>query len=63
MRKTTYIANGTTAGRVLCELVGNYIIEIFDCCGEKVGEKTVVNNEKEIISINVPIGGLAIFKN
>ena len=61
-KKTVYIANGTNTNRVLCELNGSYNIEIFDCCGEKVGEQTVKNAENEIIKIYVPVGGLAILK-
>ncbi len=61
-RKTAYIVNGTTSDRVVCELTGSYNIEILNCCGEKVGEQGLVNAQNEIVSINIPVGGLAVLK-
>ncbi len=63
LKNTVYIANGTTGNKVVCELSGSYNIEIFDCCGEKNGEQNFRSSGKEIISINIPVGGLAVLKN
>lgn len=60
LRKTSYILNGTSSGRVLCEITGSYGIEILNCCGEKVGEHGVRNAENEIAAINIPVGGMAV---
>ncbi len=61
-KETAYIVNGTTSGRIVCELTGSYDIEIYDCCGEKVGQQAVRNAEGEIVSVNIPVGGLAVLK-
>ena len=56
----TYILNGTTSKRVLCELSGSFDIDIFDCCGEKVSVQKILNANKEVTVINIPVGGSAL---
>ena len=62
LKKTAYIVNGTTSTRVFSEIAGEYDIEILDCCGEKVSEKSVNNAEKAIEILSVPVGGVAVLK-
>lgn len=59
LKKTAYIVNGTTSTRVFSEIAGEYDIEIFDCCGEKVSEKAINNAEKEVVILSIPVGGVA----
>lgn len=56
----SYILNGTTSNRVVCELTGTFEIEIFDCCGDKVSDQMIFNSNKEISIIEIPSGGSAV---
>ncbi len=62
LRKTSYIINGTTNNRIISEISGSYNIEILNCCGEKVSEQVIINAEKELTLLPIPVGGVAVLK-
>ena len=62
LRKTSYIINGTTNDRIISEISGSYNIEILNCCGEKVSEQVIINAEKELTLLPIPVGGVAVLK-
>lgn len=55
-----YLVNGSTAGRVLCELKGRYTVQILNCCGETQSCETA--DYTGFASLPIPSGGLAVLR-
>ena len=55
-KNTMYIANGSTVGRVIIELEGEYKVKIMNCCGEILQEENKSFSGLNIL--NIPSGGL-----
>ena len=62
LKNTSYIANGTTEGRVIAEIEGDYSAAFYNCCGEAVADEEISNSENKLTVLNIPVGGLAVLR-